>query len=296
MQRGAFSISPAVKDIAASRAFYEKLGFSVFGGDQEQRWLIKKSGSSLIGLFEGMFERNLLTFNPGWDSEAKVVPGYEDVRSIQTKLEEHGLTLDQEADSGTTGPACPDGRRPSNRSGWIRRLPCHRRRPSRPPNCGEPPPGARPASAPSAWVFGSCGGRTTTACRSDATAPHGWSADRRSSCCGSPASPPPWMSSSSRHTCPYRRGSGRSRRSLRRCSRIRTARGASAGSRCTVRRDMSRSQHAPCPSPDSVCTRRATRCSCSSSTTDAATSCTTVDRRCPALSPPAHRTVAPCSA
>lgn len=105
MQLGAFSISRAVKDIAASRAFYEKLGFAVFGGDQEQRWLIMKSGTSLIGLFQGMFERNMLTFNPGWDSEAKLVPGFEAVRSIQTKLKDQGLELGQEADGGATGPA-----------------------------------------------------------------------------------------------------------------------------------------------------------------------------------------------
>jgi len=114
MQLGAFSISLAVKDIAASRAFYEKLGFTVFGGDQQQRWLILKSGTTLIGLFQGMFEKNMLTFNPGWDSEAQLVPGFEDVRSIQTRLKELGLTLDQEAESGTTGPAYitltdPDG-------------------------------------------------------------------------------------------------------------------------------------------------------------------------------------------
>ena len=114
MQLGAFSISLAVKDIAASRAFYERLGFSVFGGDQEQRWLIMKSGTTLIGLFQGMFERNTLTFNPGWDSEAKVVPGFEDVRRIQTRLKEQGIALDHEADGGTTGPAYialtdPDG-------------------------------------------------------------------------------------------------------------------------------------------------------------------------------------------
>jgi lactoylglutathione lyase len=114
MQLGAFSISLAVKDIAASRAFYENLGFAVFGGDQEQRWLIMKSGTTLIGLFQGMFEKNMLTFNPGWDSDAKDVPGFEDVRSIQTKLKELGLVLEQEADPSTKGPAYitltdPDG-------------------------------------------------------------------------------------------------------------------------------------------------------------------------------------------
>lgn len=105
MQLGAFSISLAVKDISVSRAFYENLGFSVFGGNQEQRWLIMKSGTTLIGLFQGMFEKNMLTFNPGWDSDAKLVPGFEDVRSIQRKLKDLGVTLDQEADGSRTGPA-----------------------------------------------------------------------------------------------------------------------------------------------------------------------------------------------
>lgn len=114
MQLGAFSISLTVKDLAISRAFYEKLGFSVFGGDQEQHWLIMKNGTTLIGLFHGMFDKNMLTFNPGWDSDAKLVPGYEDVRSIQSSLKQQGVTLDQEADSTTTGPAYimltdPDG-------------------------------------------------------------------------------------------------------------------------------------------------------------------------------------------
>lgn len=114
MHLGAFSISLAVKDIAASRAFYEKLGFSVFGGDQEQGWLIMKSGTTLIGLFQGMLARNTLTFNPGWDSDARQVPGFEHVRSIQRKLKEQGITLDREADGGAAGPAYitltdPDG-------------------------------------------------------------------------------------------------------------------------------------------------------------------------------------------
>jgi lactoylglutathione lyase len=114
MQLGAFSISLAVKDIAASRAFYEKLGFTVFGGDQAQRWLIMKSGTTLIELFQGMFEKNMLTFNPGWDSDAKPVPGFEDVRRIQAQLEAQGLSLEQEADVSTQGPAYitltdPDG-------------------------------------------------------------------------------------------------------------------------------------------------------------------------------------------
>ena len=114
MQLGAFSISLAVKDIAVSRAFYEKLGFSVFGGNQEQRWLIMKSGTTLIGLFQGMFEKNTLTFNPGWDSEAATLPQFDDVRVIQQRLLDQGLQLDQLADATSTGPAYvtltdPDG-------------------------------------------------------------------------------------------------------------------------------------------------------------------------------------------
>lgn len=114
MDLGAFSISLAVKDIRASRAFYEKLGFAVFGGDPEQRWLIMKSGTTLVGLFEGMFEKNMLTFNPGWDSEAKTLPEHEDVCSIQRRLKAQGVRLDQEADETTSGPAYitltdPDG-------------------------------------------------------------------------------------------------------------------------------------------------------------------------------------------
>jgi catechol 2,3-dioxygenase-like lactoylglutathione lyase family enzyme len=114
MQLGAFSISLAVKDIAASRAFYEQLGFTVFGGNQEQRWLILKSGTTLIGLFQGMFEKNMLTFNPGWDADAKPVPGFDDVRAIQAQLQAQGVALEQTCDANTQGPAYisltdPDG-------------------------------------------------------------------------------------------------------------------------------------------------------------------------------------------
>jgi catechol 2,3-dioxygenase-like lactoylglutathione lyase family enzyme len=105
MELGAFSISLAVKDIAASRTFYEKLGFTVFGGDQSQNWLIMKNGAALIGLFHGMFEKNLLTFNPGWDSDAKALPAFADVRDIQRHLKSQGVTPVQEADESTTGPA-----------------------------------------------------------------------------------------------------------------------------------------------------------------------------------------------
>jgi lactoylglutathione lyase len=105
MELGAFSVSLAVKDIAASREFYEKLGFRIFGGDQAQRWLIMKSGTTLIGLFQGMFEQNMLTFNPGWDSDAKPLQSVADIREIQRQLRSQGVVVSQEVDEGTTGPA-----------------------------------------------------------------------------------------------------------------------------------------------------------------------------------------------
>ncbi|WP_395792334.1 VOC family protein [Aquimonas sp.] len=105
MKLGAFSISLAVKDIAASRAFHEKLGFNIFGGDQAQRWLIMKNGDTLIGLFEGMFENNLLTFNPGWDSNAQPLPDFDDVRAIQRHLQSQGIALTTTADASSSGPA-----------------------------------------------------------------------------------------------------------------------------------------------------------------------------------------------
>ncbi len=105
MQLGAFSVSLAVKDIAASRAFYERLGFTAFGGDADQGWLILKNGPTLVGLFQGMFEKNLLTFNPGWDSDAQPVPGFTDVREIQAHLKAGGVALLREADEAGTGPA-----------------------------------------------------------------------------------------------------------------------------------------------------------------------------------------------
>lgn len=114
MNPGAFSISLSVKNIAASRAFYETLGFSVFGGNQDQGWLILKNGTTLIGLFHGMFEGNLLTFNPGWDSDAQPFEPFDDVRDIQRRLKAAGVALSSEADETTTGPASitladPDG-------------------------------------------------------------------------------------------------------------------------------------------------------------------------------------------
>lgn len=114
MRLGNFSISLAVKDIAKSRAFYEKLGFKVFGGDQGQNWLIMQNDASTIGLFQGMFDKNLLTFNPGWDRNARTLPDFDDVREIQRRLKAAGITLTSEADEAGTGPASltlidPDG-------------------------------------------------------------------------------------------------------------------------------------------------------------------------------------------
>lgn len=93
MQLGNFSVSLAVKDIAVSRAFYEKLGFAVWGGNQEHHWLILKNGSTVIGLFQGMFEHNILTFNPGWDSDAKQLPAFTDIRDLQRDLKAQGIQL-----------------------------------------------------------------------------------------------------------------------------------------------------------------------------------------------------------
>ena len=113
MELGAFSISLAVKDLQVSRAFYETLGFTVFAGNGKQ-YLILKNGTALIGLFQGMFDKNILTFNPGWDGNAQRVPSFADVREIQRHLKANGIELLTEADEGTTGPASvmvvdPDG-------------------------------------------------------------------------------------------------------------------------------------------------------------------------------------------
>ncbi len=104
MELGAFSISLAVKDIAASREFYEKLGFEVFGGDATENWLIMKNGSTVIGLFQGMFDRNSLTFNPGWTGDAQPLDEFTDVRELQRSLKEQGVELMSEADENTSGP------------------------------------------------------------------------------------------------------------------------------------------------------------------------------------------------
>ncbi|MES2129560.1 MAG: VOC family protein [Pseudomonadota bacterium] len=114
MELGNFSVSLAVKDIALSRAFYEKLGFTVWGGDQEKKWLIVKNGTTVIGLFQGMFEHNVMTFNPGWDSDAQTLPAYTDICELQHSLKAQGVTLLSEVDEGTSGPASlmledPDG-------------------------------------------------------------------------------------------------------------------------------------------------------------------------------------------
>ena len=114
MKLGAFSVSLAVKDIKASKAFYETLGFKVFAGDLDRNYLIMKNESTLIGLFQGMFENNILTFNPGWDQDANTLENYDDVRAIQKHLKSNNITLTSEADESSTGPASlvvldPDG-------------------------------------------------------------------------------------------------------------------------------------------------------------------------------------------
>ena len=114
MDLGAFSVSLAVKDLAASRTFYETLGFEAFHGEAARGWLIMKNGDAVIGLFQGMFERNVLTFNPGWDGNAQPVDPFTDVREIQRRLRTAGVSFDQEADESTSGPASliltdPDG-------------------------------------------------------------------------------------------------------------------------------------------------------------------------------------------
>jgi len=114
MKLGAFSNSLSVKDIHASKAFYELLGFEVYAGNIEKNYLIMKNGNALVGLFQGMFENNLMTFSPGWDEFAHPVTPFDDVRAIQKHLKENGVTMQKEADESTTGPeSCilldPDG-------------------------------------------------------------------------------------------------------------------------------------------------------------------------------------------
>lgn len=105
MKLGTFSNSLAVKDLQASKAFYEKLGFTVFHGVEEQGWLIMKSESCVIGLFQGMFEDNIMTFNPGWNGNAEPLEDFTDVRDIQQKLLDDGIKLETQIEAGTTGPA-----------------------------------------------------------------------------------------------------------------------------------------------------------------------------------------------
>jgi len=114
MDLGAFSISLTVKDLEALRQFYEKFGLKAFGGDPSQNWLILKNGNHAIGLFQGMFDKNILTFNPGWDGNAQKLAAFTDVRELQRQLKAQGVQMVSEADESTTGPASfvavdPDG-------------------------------------------------------------------------------------------------------------------------------------------------------------------------------------------
>ena len=114
MKLGAFSVSLSVRDINASKEFYENLGFIAFAGDIEKNYLIMKNENALIGLFQGMFENNILTFNPGWDENANNIEEFDDVREIQRQLKNKGFKIDNEADAKTSGPASfmitdPDG-------------------------------------------------------------------------------------------------------------------------------------------------------------------------------------------
>lgn len=105
MQIGSFSLSLAVKDIAASKAFYEKIGFTAMGGNQDQGWLIMKNPSVVIGLFQGMFEKNMMTFNPGWDENAQELAEFLDIRELQKAYKAAGIVFDSEADESSSGPA-----------------------------------------------------------------------------------------------------------------------------------------------------------------------------------------------
>jgi catechol 2,3-dioxygenase-like lactoylglutathione lyase family enzyme len=114
MELGAFSLSLAVKDIVASKTFYQKLGYVEVGGNIEQNWLIIRNGSHTIGLFQGMFDKNMMTFNPGWDANAQSLTDFTDVRELQRNLKAQGVNFQAEADESTTGPASfivldPDG-------------------------------------------------------------------------------------------------------------------------------------------------------------------------------------------
>ncbi len=114
MKLGAFSVSLAVSDIEESKVFYQKLGFEIVGGDQSQHWLILRNGEHTIGLFQGMFEGNIMTFNPGWDQQCKTLESYTDVRELLKAFESQGVNIVQKSISGDSGPASfsmtdPDG-------------------------------------------------------------------------------------------------------------------------------------------------------------------------------------------
>lgn len=114
MQLGNFSVSLSVSDLQASKAFYGSLGFVPVGGDEEQRWIILRNGDCIVGLFQGMFEKNMLTFNPGWNAQCETLPEFTDVRDLQRQLKSQGVSFASEADEGTSGPASfmiidPDG-------------------------------------------------------------------------------------------------------------------------------------------------------------------------------------------
>ena len=114
MELGAFSVSLNVQDIEASKSFYEKLGFEIVGGDAAQNWLIMRNGDHTIGLFQGMFENNIMTFNPGWDKNNQPLDSFADVRELQQSFKAQGVVITNEADESTTGPASfivvdPDG-------------------------------------------------------------------------------------------------------------------------------------------------------------------------------------------
>ena len=114
MELGAFSVSLTVKDLRTSREFYERLGFTSFAGDPSQNWLVLRNGDHVIGLFQGMFEKNILTFNPGWDQNAQPLAAFTDVRELQRRLKAQGMAFVSEADENTSGPASfivadPDG-------------------------------------------------------------------------------------------------------------------------------------------------------------------------------------------
>ena len=114
MNLGSFSVSLAVKNLETSKQFYRNLGFTVFAGDMEKNYLIMKNGNALVGLFQGMFDKNILTFNPGWDENANTLETFDDVRKIQKELKDKGINLERETDENSTGPASivlidPDG-------------------------------------------------------------------------------------------------------------------------------------------------------------------------------------------